>query len=1244
MSALKNPVEGRTSAAPEPLPVSPPVPQARESAAPEHALQRTLGNRALSDLLRTGLIHPKLAFGAADDPEEREADHAAVVALASPEPSAQQGSCPSCAAAATPCAACRKSPSVETRSPRLPQPVSGSPEATGASGAGHPLPASTRAFFEPRFGLDLDAVRVHDDSAAAADARSLGARAFTLGTDIRFAAGEYRPDSQDGRALLAHELAHVALQHRGIHRREDMDLAAQEEWAEKRRIEAEERERLHQAWTRGVQGQFSRDLSGQSRTLAEERERLELALTTQRAAAFDAVLAGQGWLAPALREQGYSGPGLTEVKQAWGEAMVAAELLRPGASVELVSTDFRPAAVQEFQERVARGTVSTESRLAALQTIPAFYDALASLAAAVEQAHQQRVDAENNRLEAEYKARLAEFERRRDLEQSILGPIDRTTTLAILGGVTGLLAPAIAYALPPLPPTYRRPPPRVSSEVPGARTRVYAAQSNPEWAAVGRDVQRLGTGLATLLLETLPSESEVRTGAAYLEKLDARLAGIEAAHPLAVRIPAVFYPKDRTISRTEEGGGLQVAPEAIPWQFYLINTGVRSHDEPAHSGGEWVLIDVTSDKRFENREPASDADSVRLQQGDTVDPPISLFSELNSRIRFPEGRLYFTLPKGTSYYLETTEPWSLSDWLSAIGMALAAIALVAAVIATGGAAAPAAVAFYAGVGAAAFGVGSTLASLHEKSQHGILTSKDVDEAMISIAIDIVTAASMGLGRLVALPRAAARIGLTGERFLALQRVTQAVRTAVVAGDVYQAWTFTSGLIAAFKAIDNEPGLSDEERSRRRAQLVRRALITGALLAVAIRGDVADATAGRTLRVSHVDPDGTLVVPRSSETLPHGATDAPHPHPDAPGSGGAAHVAPHAEVTGPVHTEAGRAGSSVTVGPQSHALSVAGTGPRRDFYFCSDLCAPIALRLSAIIEVLPRGHPERAIFQDLLSRARGASQRLKLGRLTQEEADGIARKLSEDIGRHSQQSELFAALMNTDPRLLAEHGGAIRQRLARDADIQRTHLTSQGETQAANRGSGRGRDPLSEPETRSPIETDILGGLDIQVVGRPSRGPQPIHFDVGNFSHTNAEALVPGLPRGLNKEVPVTLPDGTAGRADRVRFIYDGDGDRIGAHVFEVKPDTPDNIARGETQAQQYVAGLQAEIERDLRAAGKAVPTTAPDGGPLYLGRVVTYNYEQMIAVLRALRASRRDAARLAEFEAVARQVFGAATP
>jgi Domain of unknown function (DUF4157) len=80
------------------------------------------------------------------------------------------------------------------------------------SSPGQPLDANTRAFFEPRFGHDFSRVRVHSDARAAESARLLNASAYTVGSDLVLARGEYKPQSPEGKRLLAHELAHVVQQ------------------------------------------------------------------------------------------------------------------------------------------------------------------------------------------------------------------------------------------------------------------------------------------------------------------------------------------------------------------------------------------------------------------------------------------------------------------------------------------------------------------------------------------------------------------------------------------------------------------------------------------------------------------------------------------------------------------------------------------------------------------------------------------------------------------------------------------------------------------------------------------------------------------------------------------------------------------------------------------------------------------------------------------------------------------------
>ncbi len=80
------------------------------------------------------------------------------------------------------------------------------------SRSGQPLDGGTRDYMESRFGRDFSDVRVHTDPEAADSARAVNARGYTVGNEIVFGSGEYRPGTEAGRRLLAHELTHVVQQ------------------------------------------------------------------------------------------------------------------------------------------------------------------------------------------------------------------------------------------------------------------------------------------------------------------------------------------------------------------------------------------------------------------------------------------------------------------------------------------------------------------------------------------------------------------------------------------------------------------------------------------------------------------------------------------------------------------------------------------------------------------------------------------------------------------------------------------------------------------------------------------------------------------------------------------------------------------------------------------------------------------------------------------------------------------------
>ncbi|MEA2511996.1 MAG: hypothetical protein QOJ59_1483, partial [Thermomicrobiales bacterium] len=102
---------------------------------------------------------------------------------------------------------------------------------------GEPLDGRLRGGMEAAFGQSFSQVRIHRDATAASLASGLNARAFTIGRDIAFGPGEYRPGTLVGAALIAHELAHVAQQGSspavaGVQRDGDHHEAALEEDAD----------------------------------------------------------------------------------------------------------------------------------------------------------------------------------------------------------------------------------------------------------------------------------------------------------------------------------------------------------------------------------------------------------------------------------------------------------------------------------------------------------------------------------------------------------------------------------------------------------------------------------------------------------------------------------------------------------------------------------------------------------------------------------------------------------------------------------------------------------------------------------------------------------------------------------------------------------------------------------------------------------------------------------------------------
>lgn len=80
------------------------------------------------------------------------------------------------------------------------------------SGHDNSMDSHTRTFMENRFGYDFSQVKIHTGPIATKSAQSINALAYTTGKDIVFNEGQYTPETDTGKRLLAHELTHVVQQ------------------------------------------------------------------------------------------------------------------------------------------------------------------------------------------------------------------------------------------------------------------------------------------------------------------------------------------------------------------------------------------------------------------------------------------------------------------------------------------------------------------------------------------------------------------------------------------------------------------------------------------------------------------------------------------------------------------------------------------------------------------------------------------------------------------------------------------------------------------------------------------------------------------------------------------------------------------------------------------------------------------------------------------------------------------------
>lgn len=777
---------------------------------------------------------------------------------------------------------------------------------------GEPLSAGTRGRFERHLGLDLSGVRLHDLPPGLE--RSAGPRAFTIGSNVALAGGPRAAARPAMARTVAHEIAHVVQQvGPGAAAKEpvvqadgeltDEDLAVirqwlaedpagsgplegppglasgqlrlpefpsrdirfgtrpppgyvcpgschqspQEMWEAQQRREAERREAAKRAAWQGMHAaQAEAELRQQTGSLQEDIAAGRGAVAKVRLQLFDLALHGRTARTPA------GGTTLTpHMRDSWFQAEQAALV---------IDATLRAAGSAPLPPEVA-------NRLRSI--FVGYYAAVSGLMRNVDAGERRAVA--NARQTARNLCPGSCHQPAPPRPQPSFG-LGSPPDLGV-GRFPGLSAPRPAtQAAPETSPDAPASPGPRESRLDAAVATVLAAVSAANWRSVLNDHRWVTSELDSVLRAAVTGTThgdELLAQLEFASQLLARQERLRDQYPDALKVQAVFFPKERFTTRTDAQGVPVEVAEAIPWQFYLTRTPVA---DPSHvlAGFEWQLHDLTAPRRDDRtvrtvrtryqvgafealaRERGPWRDPLPILQ---MDPPRTLFEQLNKRDFFPEGHLYWRQPlSGKPDSMRMTAPKPFLEWLELIGMAVVLIgSFVFAPYST-----PMLVSVLAGTGLT---IGAKALRLREKREHGVLEPGEVERFYWSLALDIVNVVTLGLGRAAIVAAEAENL----VRATSLARSWYVLRTVEHGMQGINLLVVTNDLVKQYQAIKRAKLPPDQER-KALVELTMHATLAGVLSIVQLRAAQSDLRGNPTVVVG-VDPgDPTRLVARL-EVLP-----------------------------------------------------------------------------------------------------------------------------------------------------------------------------------------------------------------------------------------------------------------------------------------------------------------------------------------------------------------------------------------
>lgn len=302
----------------------------------------------------------------------------------------------------------------------------------------------------------------------------------------------------------------------------------------------------------------------------------------------------------------------------------------------------------------------------------------------------------------------------------------------------------------------------------------------------------------------------------YMSEMRGELGKIEDKKPIPIH--ATFFPDPKY--DTSSG------PAEVPLSLWYWE-----------DNGTWHLRDLTNPKR-----PFED---TKKKQGSEKTPSTALFSELDAKIHFPKGKIFYQIPRGPGGTVLTTEhkPWY--EWVSEI-------ATIAAVIGMGLVTAGGAVAVAGGWALAASGLAGAVAAggdMHDHAKHGALDGATFAIDLMQIIAGVAGFGAFGAGRILVREAAAEAAAVAGTAAKTvpppawLAKMSKAaylpLRVGSAGAQGIQMLAMTDQAIAQFKELDaaEKRGGNVAQIDRAKRQIITGLLIQGGFTVLAIKGEL-----------------------------------------------------------------------------------------------------------------------------------------------------------------------------------------------------------------------------------------------------------------------------------------------------------------------------------------------------------------------------------------------------------------------